>query len=472
MINNTRDRVVIVGGGFGGLYAAKALRTAPVNVVLIDRQNYHLFQPLLYQVATAGLSGGDIASPLRWILRRQTNATVLLGEVVDIDVSKRHVILRDGDLRYDTLILAAGAESSYFGNDDWRACAPGLKTLPDAGEIRSRLFCAFEAAEKETDDATRREWLSFVIVGAGPTGVELSGALAEVARDTLNGNFRNIEPADASIQLVDLASTVLPGFPRELSDSAERALIQLGVRPRLGVAVQSIDSRGVVVRSSGGETRIPARTVLWAAGVTANQLGRVLQHRTAATLDKSGKVLVQSDFSLPGHPEIFVIGDMAAWSDAEGRQLPGLAPVAMQQGGYVGRLIAKRLRGETSRPFRYQDKGILATIGRNQAVAYFGRLRFAGFVAWIVWLLVHLLYLVGFQNRVLVAIQWAFHYFTYNRKARLIVAGGATPASLHSCAVVPSLTDKDRLTGTRHYSRKPDGTEDEQMARGGVRAVH
>lgn len=416
-------RVVIVGGGFGGLHAAKALRSEPVDVVLIDRHNYHLFQPLLYQVATGGLSGGDVASPLRWILRHQENVTVLLGDVIDLDVRHRRIILNDGEVPYDTLILAAGASHSYFGNDKWRVWAPGLKTLQDAREIRSRVFCAFEAAEKEGEEAKRREWLSFVVVGAGPTGVELAGALAEVARDTLKGNFRNIEPGEASIQLVDLAPRVLPGFPRDLSEKAERALVQLGVRPRLGVAVQEIDNHGVVVRTVAGEARIPARTVLWAAGVEANPLGRVLQNRAEAKLDRSGKVLVQPDCSIPGHPEIFVIGDMAAWLDTDGLQLQSLAPVAMQQGNYVGRLIARRLRGKAGKPFSYVDKGILATIGRNRAVAYFRNLRLHGFLAWIVWLFVHLLYLVGFQNRVLVSIQWAFHYFTYNRKARLIIAG-------------------------------------------------
>jgi NADH dehydrogenase len=395
-----------------------------VDVVLIDRCNYHLFQPLLYQVATGGLSGGDIATPLRWILREQRNAKVLLGEVVDLDVALRTVFLRDGELSYDTLILAAGAGHSYFGNDGWQALAPGLKNLQDAGEIRSRVFCAFEAAEKERDETRRRAWLSFVIVGAGPTGVELAGALAEVSRDTLRGNFRNIEPGDAAIQLVDRASSVLPGFPKDLSAKAESALIDLGIRPRLGVAVKEINDQGVVVSTSGSETFIPTRTVLWAAGVKASPLTGLLEQRAGAELDRSGRVLVRPDCSLPDYSEIFVIGDMAAYRDSNGNQLPGLAPVAMQQGAYVGNLVGKRLRGVTVRPFHYVDKGTLATIGRNRAVASFGKLRFSGFAAWIVWLFVHLLYLVGFQNRVLVLIQWGFHYFTYSRKARLIVPAG------------------------------------------------
>ncbi len=418
-----------MGGGFGGLSAAKALRDEPVEVVLIDRHNYHLFQPLLYQVATGGLSGADIASPLRWILRRQKNAKVLLGEVVDLDVGSGHVVLKDRRIHYDTLILASGASHSYFGNEAWRTLAPGLKDLKDAAEIRNHVFAAFEAAEKERDKAARREWLSFVVVGAGPTGVELAGALAEVARDTLRGNFRNIAPDEASIQLVELGAKVLPGFPSDLSAKAEQALIELGVRPRLGVAVKAIDDQGVVVNSSAGEMRIPARTVLWAAGVTASPLGRLLQQQTGAALDRGGRVFVKPDCSLPDNPEIFVIGDLAAQRDSEGNQLPGLAPVAMQQGVFVGHLIGKRLRGEASGPFRYVDKGTLATIGRNRAVAVLGKLRISGFVAWITWLFVHLLYLIGFQNRLLVLIQWGFHYFTHNRKARLIIAAESSVSS-------------------------------------------
>ncbi|MCE5308055.1 MAG: NAD(P)/FAD-dependent oxidoreductase [Acidobacteriales bacterium] len=423
----TRHRVVIVGGGFGGLCAAQALRNEPVDVILIDRHNYHLFQPLLYQVATGGLSGGDIASPLRWILRRQTNTSVLLAEVSDLDVGRRKVILDGVETAYDTLVLAAGASHGYFGHETWRDRAPGLKTLDDASEIRNRIFRAFEAAEQEPDKDERRAWLSFVIVGAGPTGVELAGALAEVARDTLKGNFRNIEPGFASIQIVDRAPAVLPGFPPELSAKAETALLQLGVRPRLGVMVKDIDDHGVLISSARGEAKIDAHTVLWAAGVEASPLGYLLKLRAGVQLDKSGKVLVQPDCSIASHPEIFVIGDLAAWRDPNGHQLPGLAPVAMQQGAYVGHLIGKRLRGETSSPFHYVDKGNLATIGRNRAVGSFRGIRFSGFWAWLTWLFVHLLYLVGFQNRLLVSIQWAFHYFTYNRRARLISPSKPVP---------------------------------------------
>lgn len=429
-------RVVIVGGGFGGLRAAQGLRTAPVEVMLIDRQNYHLFQPLLYQVATGGLSGTDIASPLRWIVRRQENARVLLGEVDSIDVAGRCVIVGHREIAYDTLVVAAGAAHSYFGNDRWRTHAPGLKTLDDAAEIRGRILGAFEAAEEEPDPAKRREWLSFVIVGGGPTGVELAGTLAEIARDTLRGDFRNIEPKDAAIQLVDMAPRLLPMFPPELSEKAEHALIGLGVRPRTGVRVLEIGDTGVLVRSGAEELWISARTVLWAAGVQASPLGRLLEREAGAVLDRGGRVAVSPDCTVPGHPEIFVIGDMARLDGADGRPLPGLAPVAMQQGDYVGRTIRARLAGRSCEPFRYIDKGSLATIGRNRAVADFGRLRFSGFLAWLVWLFVHLLYLVGFQNRVLVATQWAFHYFTYNRKARLITGPRAAMFDSRSASPV------------------------------------
>jgi len=416
-----RHRVVIVGGGFGGLHAAKALRKAPAEVVLIDRNNYHLFQPLLYQVATGALSGTDIAAPLRWVFRRQANARVLLGEVLDIRVARREVVLADLTIRYDYLILAAGAEVSYFGHDAWRSIAPGLKDLKDAGEIRSRVFCAFEAAEKAEQEKERQQWLTFAVIGAGPTGVELSGALAEIARDTLRGNFRNIHPEEARIVLLDLAPRVLPAFPDPLSVDAEKALKKIGVECILQAAVENVDEHGVVARTPRGLIRIPARTVLWAAGIRSNRLATVLHERAGVKLDRQGRVLVEKDCSLPGHPEVFVIGDMAAFRDGQGQALPGLAPVAIQQGAYVGRLIFRRLRGETMGAFHYRDKGMLAVIGRNLAVATFGWFRASGLLAWVLWLFVHLMYLVGFQNRLLVMIQWAFHYFTRNRRARLIV---------------------------------------------------
>ncbi len=414
-------RVVIIGGGFGGIETAKALRKAPVHVTLIDRRNFHLFQPLLYQVATGGLSPGDIAYPLRGILRDLRNVATVLAEVRDVDVARRRVLTSAGDIPYDTLVVSAGASHSYFGNGQWERFAPGLKTPEQATRIRHKILYAFEAAEIENDPDKRRAWLTFVIVGAGPTGVELAGTLGEIARDTLTGDFRRIDPSEARIHLVDMSHRVLSGFPEELSAAAERSLIRLGVQPRTGVKVTAIDADGVTLEGPQGERRIAAKTVIWAAGVEANPLGRLLAEKTGAHTDRAGRLLVQPDCSLPGHPEIFVIGDLADYRHQGGGSLPGLAPVAMQQGKYVGQSIVRRLRGETAKPFRYFDKGTLATIGRNHAVGYFGKFKFHGTPAWLMWLFVHLMYLVGFQNRVLVALQWAFHYFTFNRNARLIL---------------------------------------------------
>jgi len=416
-------RVAIIGGGFGGLQAAKRLRGAPVEATLIDRRNFHLFQPLLYQVATGGLSPGDIAWPLRRILRRQANARVVMQEVTGIDVPGRRVVLAQGDVPYDTLIVSAGSSHSYFGNGMWETSAPGLKTLEQATEIRRRILYAFEAAELEPDPELRRAWLSFIIVGAGPTGVELAGTLGEISRDSLSGDFRSINPAEASILLLDTASRVLPQFPPELSARAEESLIRLGVRPLTGVRVKAIDAEGVTIAGDRGEERLVARTVLWAAGVEANPLGRSLAAQTGAELDRAGRLTVAADCRLPGHPEIFVIGDLANYRLPGGGSLPGLAPVAMQQGRYVAKVIESQLRGRPCGPFHYQDKGTLATIGRQYAVAQFGRFRFHGLLAWLLWLFVHLLYLVGYQSRVLVAIQWAFDYFSHNRNARLILGG-------------------------------------------------
>src|SRR5690242_11878907 len=338
MEQETQRRVVIIGGGFGGLYAAKALRRAPVRVTLIDRRNFHLFQPLLYQVATGALSPGEIASPLRFVLRRHKNTEVLLGEVADLDVAGRRVILRDGEAHYDTLILATGSSHHYFGNDHWRDLAPGLKTIEDATQIRSRILAAFEKAEREPDAETRRAWLTFVVVGAGPTGVELAGALGEIANDTLRHDFRQINPAEARILLLEGAERVLNTYPADLSAAAERSLIGLGVRPRTGTVVTAIDGEGVTARSGGRAERIAARTVLWAAGVEASPLGRVLAERTGARLDRVGRVIVEPDLTVAGHPEILVIGDLANFSYPGGKPLPGVAPVAMQQGRYAAKL--------------------------------------------------------------------------------------------------------------------------------------
>jgi NADH:quinone reductase (non-electrogenic) len=414
-------RVVIIGGGFGGLQAAIALRKAPVRVTLIDRRNFHLFQPLLYQVATGGLSPGDIASPLRGILRRQKNANTILAEVKDIDVIGRRVIITGGEVPYDSLVVAPGASHSYFGHNEWEKFAPGLKSLEQATLIRRKVLFAFEAADQATGLEERRGWLTFVIVGAGPTGVELAGTLGEIARDTLEGDFRSIDPKEAMIHLVDRSERVLPAFPEDLSEKAALSLIRLGVRPRTGVQVTGVDAEGVTLSSERGSERIAARTVIWAAGVEANPLGRLLHEKTGAEIDRAGRLRVEPDCTLPGHAEIFVIGDLADYRHQEGKSLPGLAPVAMQQGRYAGRLIARRLRGLHMKPFRYVDKGNLATIGRNHAVGQLWRFHVHGVVAWLLWLFVHLMYLVGFQNRLLVALQWAFHYWTFNRGARLIV---------------------------------------------------
>jgi NADH dehydrogenase len=405
------QRVVIVGGGFGGLYAARELNKTPVEVTLLDRRNFHLFQPLLYQVATGSLSPGEIAAPLRSVLRKQKNARVLLGEARDLDPQRRVLMLADGtEIPYDTLVVACGAENHYFNHDEWSAHAPGLKTVEDAIEMRHRMLYAFEAAEREPDPERRRAWLTFVLVGAGPTGVELAGALAEIANDTLRGNFRSINPEEARILLIDGSDRVLPPFPADLSTKAEKSLVKLGVRTRFGAHVIDIDEEGVTVRTEKGTERISARTVLWAAGVRGAAFGEVLAERTTAQLDRGGRVAVEPDLSIKGHPEIFVIGDLAATG------LPGVAPVAMQQGRHVARLI----RGEKREPFHYFNKGNLAVIGRAAGVADFGFWRFSGIIAWLIWLFVHLMYLVQFRNRLLVFIRWGFTYLTWDRGARLI----------------------------------------------------
>jgi NADH dehydrogenase len=415
-----RPRVVIVGGGFGGLYAARSLKHVNVDVTLIDRRNFHLFQPLLYQVATGALSPGEIASPLRYVLSRQKNTRVLLGEVVDIDVAAREVVLNDhSHIPYDTAIFATGSTHSYFGHPEWTALAPGLKTVEDATEIRTRLLLAFERAEKDRDAESRRANLTFVIVGGGPTGVELAGAIAEISRDTLKKDFRSINPADANIFLIEGADRLLPPYPAKLSHAAERALTKLGVQTRTGTLVTGIDDQGVTVKSNGALTKIPARTVLWAAGVQASPIGKLLADCLGLSLDHAGRVPVEPDLSIAGHPEILVIGDLAAFLQ-DGKQVPGVAPTAIQQGHYAASLIAHRLRNGKTKPFRYFDKGSLATIGRNQAVADIGPFQFSGILAWLAWLFIHLLYIVEFENRLLIVVQWAYDYFTHNRGARLI----------------------------------------------------
>lgn len=415
-----RHRVVIIGGGFGGLYAAQSLRRAPVNITLVDRRNFHLFQPLLYQVATGGLSPANIASPLRHILRHQKNASVIQDEALGFDAAEHTVRLGSGAIGYDSLIVAAGAQHNYFGNDDWESHAPGLKTIEEATDIRRRLLSAFEEAEREPDADQVHALLTFVIIGAGPTGVELAGAVAELARNTLRRDFRNINPADARILLLDAAERVLPSYPPQLSAKARRALERLGVTVRTGVKVTNIRSEHVEIRDGDRDERIPAHTTLWAAGVAAVSLGRALASATGAELDQAGRVIVEPDLTVPGHPQIFVIGDLAHFAHLDGRPLPGIAPVAIQQGRYVSRLIRARLAGRSMPPFRYRDRGNMATIGRAAAVADLGWARFAGWGAWLAWLFIHLMFLVEFQNRLLVLIQWAWHYISWNRSARLI----------------------------------------------------
>jgi NADH:ubiquinone reductase (H+-translocating) len=413
-------RVVILGGGFGGLYAAKALKNAPVQVTLLDRRNFHLFQPLLYQVATGSLSPGEIASPLRSVLRRQKNTQVLLGVATDLDAERHCVILDNGQaVEYDSLIVATGSADSYFGHDDWRRNAPGLKSIEEATEIRHKILYAFEAAEREHDPQKQREWLTFAIVGAGPTGVELAGALAEIAHDTLRHDFRSIRPQDARIFLLEGGPRILPSYSEDLSAKAKASLIKLSVTPETGVLVTDIDDGGVTVKTPTGHERISARTVIWAAGVRPSPFGEVLEHRAGAARDKKGQVIVNGDCSLPGHPEIFVIGDLA-YFEQDGKPLPGVAQVAMQQGAYLAKLIGERSRGGTLPPFRYRDKGSLAVIGRASAVAEIGSLHMSGLLAWLTWVFVHLMYLVEFSNRVLVFVQWGFLYLTFNRGARLI----------------------------------------------------
>lgn len=424
-------RVVIVGGGFAGLYTARALQSKPVEVTLIDRRNFHLFQPLLYQVATGGLSAVDIAAPLRVALRDAKNAHTLLAEVTGFDVERRVVITPEREIPYDTLIVATGSRHHYFGNERWEAFAPGLKTLEDAQEIRRRILLAFEAGEIELDPERRRAWLTFVIVGGGPTGVELAGALGEIANDTLQGEFRNIRPEEARIFLVEASPRVLGVYPPELSTRAEESLNRLGVLSLTGARVVDIDADGVELEVAGAHRHIPARTVLWAAGVQASSLGARLAAQTGAELDRSGRVKVEADLTVPGHPEIFILGDLAGATTAGTPAQPAVAPVAMQHGRYAARLIEARLKGASIGAFKYHNRGSMATIGRASAVAVVGGLILSGWPAWVTWLFIHLMYLVGFQNRLLVFIQWAFQYLTFNRRARLITGGpSAGPATV------------------------------------------
>jgi NADH dehydrogenase len=411
MTSERRPQVVIVGGGFGGLYAAKALRRAPVDVTLLDRRNHHLFQPLLYQVATAALSPSDIAAPIRRVLRRQRNCRVLLAEVTGIDVARKCVRLADGDVPYDFCIVATGATHSYFGHPEYERLAPALKTVEDALEMRRRVLLAYELAERATDPAVRRAWLTFVVVGGGPTGVELAGALAEIARHSLRDDFRTIDPHEARVLLVEGQPRVLAAFPPDLSEKAKRQLERIGVEVRTDTMVTGIDEGGVTL----GADRIESHTVLWAAGVAASPIARSL----GVPLDKAGRVRVERDLSVPGQPEVFVIGDLAVF-EQDGKPVTGLAAIAVQEGPVAARNVVHAVRGEPREPFHYRDKGILATIGRKAAVAAFGSVKVSGIVAWLLWLFVHIFLLIGFRNRIAVMFSWAWTYFTYERGARLI----------------------------------------------------
>lgn len=420
-------RVVVIGGGFGGLYAAKALRRAPVKVTLVDRRNFHLFQPLLYQVATGGLAPGDIAYPLREIFKRDPNFHVIAAEVTGIDPDGRKVILRDGEIAYDTLIVATGSTHHYFGHDEWGKSAPGLKTVEDALEIRRRIFLAFETAERETEPEKRLSWMTFCVVGGGPTGVELAGSLGELVRNTLQGNFRNIDPTSARIFLLEADQRLLQAYPAGLAAEAAQALARLGVTVRANSRVTRI-ADGLVTLRSGDDTReIRSRTVIWCAGVRASRLGEILARRCGAEADRAGRILVGPDLTVPGRPEIFVIGDLANFSHQGEKPLPGLAPVAMQQGGYAADLIRRRLEGKKAGPFHYRDRGNLSVIGRNAAVVDLGFVRFSGFFAWLLWCFVHIAYLIGFDNKLLVLFQWGWNYFTRKRGARLITGDPPHP---------------------------------------------
>lgn len=428
-----RHRVVIVGGGFGGLYATRELAKAPeVEVTLVDRRNHHLFQPLLYQVATGALAPGEIAQPLRSIFRKRKNITVLLGEAVGIDVDARQILLSDGGpIDYDTLVVTTGARFSYFGHDEWARDAPGLKSIDDALDIRRRILIAFEAAEREAVPELRAAWMTFVVVGGGPTGVELAGALGEIANDTLKQDFRAINPSDSRILLVEAMDRILPLYPADRSRSATRQLERLGVTVRTGTRVVDVDARSVRVAVGKEEERIPARTILWAAGVLASTFARTVAVAAGAETDKSGRVVVTPDLTIPGRPEIFVIGDAAVQPWKPKKPVPGVAQGAIQPGRHVGKTILRRLRGEATPPFRYRDLGDVAVIGRLSGVTNipwlgpFGRT--GGFPAWLLWLGIHISYLIGFANRVVVTVRWAWSFFTHGRSSRIITGQPLLP---------------------------------------------
>jgi len=426
-----RRKVVIIGGGFGGLSAAQHLNSNLVDVTLIDRRNYYLFQPLLYQVATGSLSAGEVASPLRSVLSRQKNTRVWLGTVVDIDPDSKRVILADGAIvPYDSLIVAAGSQTSYFGHNEWQEWAPGMKSVEEATAIRHKILYAFEVAERLSDPVQRRSWLTFVIVGAGPTGVELSGAIAEIARQTLKNDFRSIDPEEAQIVLLDGAPRILMPFPDDLAEKASHSLAKLGVEIRCGAMVKDVDKEGLTIDSGGRTDSIAAKTVVWAGGITPSPLGKLLANRTKAETDKGGRVKVKPDLTIPGYPDIYVVGDLASAMDEKGKPLPGVAQVAMQGGAYAAKAILRKVKGHRELPpFSYFDKGSLAVIGRAAAVADVFGVHVSGFLAWLVWAFIHVTYLVSFQSRILVFVQWAIQDLTFSRGARLIT--GAAPTDFN-----------------------------------------
>ncbi|GAB4240773.1 MAG: NAD(P)/FAD-dependent oxidoreductase [Stanieria sp.] len=426
--NQSQPHVVIVGGGFGGLYAAKALGKAPVKVTLIDKRNFHLFQPLLYQVATGSLSPADIASPLRVVLGKNKNTHVLLDRVIDLDPQAQKVYLQDHpELDYDILIIATGVSHHYFGNEHWQATAPGLKTVEDALEIRRRIFLAFEAAEKETDPEKRQALLTFAIVGGGPTGVELAGAIAEIAHSSLKNEFRNIDTSATLILLLEGMDRLLPPYPPELSAKAQASLEKLGVTVKTKALVTEIAEDVITVKYGDHSEQIRSNTILWAAGVKASRMGKALAERTGAELDRVGRVVVEPDLTIAGYPNIFVIGDLANFPHQGEKPLPGIAPVAIQEGEYVAKLIPKRLKNQTMPPFRYFDVGNLAVIGQNTAVVNLGFIKLSGLLAWLIWVFAHIYYLIEFDNKLVVMVQWGWNYFTRGRGARLITDQKITP---------------------------------------------
>jgi NADH dehydrogenase len=427
-IMSGRSKVIIIGGGFGGLSAAQALKSAPVDVTVIDRRNYHLFQPLLYQVATGSLSPGEVAAPLRGVLSRQKNTRVLLGDVEDIDPVAKRVLLADGaSFEYDSLIVAAGSQTSYYGHDEWQKWAPGLKSVEEAITLRHKILYAFEVAERLSDPAERRAWLNFVIVGAGPTGVELAGAIGEIARQTLKNEFRSIHPQDAQITLLDASPRLLMTFPEDLAEKAERSLAKLGVQTKMGARVTTVDRDGVSIEVNGSGQRLSTKTVIWAGGVTVAPLAKMLAKNTGAETDHGGRIKVGPDLTIANFPDIYIIGDLALSIDSKGKPLPGVAQVAMQGGAYAAKAIVRKVKGQPNqKPFKYFDKGSLAVIGRAAAVADVFGVHLWGLPAWMVWAFIHLAYIEEFQSRILVFIQWAIQDITFSRGARLITGVAPT----------------------------------------------